>query len=335
MGDGVMRAMAATSEGTEDHVRVLYIAGLGRSGSTLLDQILGSQLGFFSAGELDFVWPFGVLEDRLCACGQPFSRCTFWKSVRLADPDLLTPEAATRISNYHDIVLRSRWMYQLWWKRGRNRTIAKAPPDYFDRIARLYRAVALVSGGQIIVDSSKHPTYAYLLSRSGVSPSMEMVHLVRDPRAVAFSWMRHKVDLGAPDRSTYLPRFRPTETAMLWLEWNRTVEMIAATCGMSYRRLRYEDFVENPEASLRRLRVTAGSPAGPATRTGTSPRPLLHTVSGNPSRFDPGPFRVRRDDEWRTGMRGRDALAVSLISSPALRRYGYRLRARLAGSTAH
>src|SRR6476469_754930 len=54
---------------------VLFIAGWGRSGSTLLDRMLGQVPGVFSAGELRDIWDRGVREDRLCGCGQPFHEC--------------------------------------------------------------------------------------------------------------------------------------------------------------------------------------------------------------------------------------------------------------------
>jgi hypothetical protein len=53
-------------------VRVLYIGGLGRSGSTLLDRMIGQLPGFFSAGEIREVWQQGLRENRPCGCGTPF-----------------------------------------------------------------------------------------------------------------------------------------------------------------------------------------------------------------------------------------------------------------------
>jgi Sulfotransferase family len=306
-------------------LRIVYIAGMGRSGTTVLDQVLGAQAGYFSAGEVGQIWINGVLRDMLCACGQRFSSCAFWDKVRVADPALLTKEVATRMNKYHEVVLRSRSMYQLWCRGGRSRLSSEAPSGYFDHIARLYRAISRAAGGQVIVDSSKHPTYAFLLLSSGISRSIEIVHMVRDPRAVAYSWMRHKVDPGVPGRTTYMNRYRPTESAMLWLEWNRASEKVARTCGVAYCLLRYEDFVEDVDGSLSQIGVSATRrPEGESLRRWSVPRPLLHTLSGNPSRLDSGPIQLRRDDEWRTRMRMTDALTVSLISSPALRRYGYR-----------
>src|SRR5205085_9431203 len=64
-----------------ERVRVLYVAGTGRSGSTLLARILGRADSVFAAGELRYVWQRGLLEDRVCGCGEPFSRCPFWSEV--------------------------------------------------------------------------------------------------------------------------------------------------------------------------------------------------------------------------------------------------------------
>jgi Sulfotransferase family len=308
-------------------VRITYIAGLGRSGSTILDQFLGSQAGFVSAGELDSIWSGGVLEDAPCACGARFSSCAFWESVRLAAPGLLTRETASRMTKFHDQVLRSRRMYRLWSERGRNRIVATAPRDYYDQIVRLYKAVSSVSGRRVVIDSSKHPTYAFLLAKSGITSRIQMIHLVRDPRGVAYSWMR-KVDLGARDGTKYMPRLRPAETAALWLEWNMSVELVAKTCRLPYHLIRYEDFAANPHGSLRLLGLVPTADDAASPRGGEVCRPDLHTVSGNPSRFEKGPIRVRADNEWRQKMSKLDELTVSLLTLPLLRRYGYELRAR-------
>ena len=55
--------MATGAEGAPA-VRVLYIAGSGRSGSTILDRTLGQVDGFFSAGELCNLWGRGLLARR-------------------------------------------------------------------------------------------------------------------------------------------------------------------------------------------------------------------------------------------------------------------------------
>ncbi len=72
-------------------VKVLYILGAWRSGTTLLDRLLGQVKGFFSTGEIKVIWDrvFGHVwglgeysgEDVLCGCGIPFKSCPFWTGV--------------------------------------------------------------------------------------------------------------------------------------------------------------------------------------------------------------------------------------------------------------
>ena len=52
------------SDGAGNPTTVLYVAGAGRSGSTLLDNLLGQIPGFFSAGELRYVWERGLIDGR-------------------------------------------------------------------------------------------------------------------------------------------------------------------------------------------------------------------------------------------------------------------------------
>src|SRR5688500_16707278 len=62
-------------------VTVAYIGGSGRSGSTLLVRLLGSLDGVISVGELAYVWNYGLINNNLCGCGQPFRECDFWRAV--------------------------------------------------------------------------------------------------------------------------------------------------------------------------------------------------------------------------------------------------------------
>ena len=156
---GVMHDIEQSAGSSEagSRVRIVYIAGLGRSGSTILDRLLGAQPEFHSAGEVASTWSQGVLEDRLCSCGQPFSSCAFWERVRLTDPTLLTREAAVEAQAYQAKVLRARSMWHLWTRRGRNQIGIKAPPEYFERLSRLYKGISRAADGKIIVELIETP----------------------------------------------------------------------------------------------------------------------------------------------------------------------------------
>jgi hypothetical protein len=61
--------------------KVLFIMGMTRSGSTVLDNVLGEVDGFFSAGEVRLIWKRGILESRSCGCGSPVLECPVWREV--------------------------------------------------------------------------------------------------------------------------------------------------------------------------------------------------------------------------------------------------------------
>ena len=63
-------------------VRVVYIMGYGRSGSTVLDTVLGNVDGVESVGELANVARSGWRGEEPCACGRLARDCSFWSSVR-------------------------------------------------------------------------------------------------------------------------------------------------------------------------------------------------------------------------------------------------------------
>src|SRR5574341_753180 len=62
-------------------IRVVFIGGYGRSGSTLLERILGQIDQVCCIGELCHIWERGYKDNQLCGCGEHFSACPFWNNV--------------------------------------------------------------------------------------------------------------------------------------------------------------------------------------------------------------------------------------------------------------
>ena len=141
-------------------VRVLYMGGTGRSGSTLLARILDRVDGVFAAGELRYVWQRGVLEDRLCGCGEPFSACPFWTEVM--DRAFGGRDAV----DAHEVIAEQRALTRLRQVPRILTTGGRAAPGAYLRVlSALYRAVADVSGCELVVDSSKLPSYGFVLAQ--------------------------------------------------------------------------------------------------------------------------------------------------------------------------
>ena len=176
----------------ERKLKVLYVAGNGRSGSTLIDVILGQVPGFFPVGEVRNVWDYGLAENRPCGCGVPLRRCPTWSKIfreHLSDESAVDP---VQIAAWRQRFARTKRLVPMLLQ---GKKYARHPDngirDYLSTTERLYRSIASVTGARVIVDSSKWPTYAFLLSNLP-SIDLHILHLVRDPRACAFSWRRTK-----------------------------------------------------------------------------------------------------------------------------------------------
>lgn len=313
---------------------VLVIAGFGRSGSTLIDQLLGQVPGLASLGETRFLWERGVIDDERCGCGQPFHACPFWQAV-MADLAVDgAPHAGTAapapLPAAPTLAEASRRSLRPWgYLRRRTRVHGPELTLQTETLARataaVLRSAARTAGTSWLVESSKSPSFAELLQGlPGVR--VHLLHLVRDSRAVAFSWQRIK-ERGQRSGRTHMIRYGPVTSAVRWLGNNLVAEALARRSA-SYQRLRYEDFVASPERTLRSVLTRAGFP-GPAALPFVEPhlarvRPT-HSVSGNPGRFASGSVRIRLDEEWRERLDPASFRLTTALTAPLLTRYGYPL----------
>lgn len=282
--------------------RVLFVAGSGRSGSTLVTNVLGQADGVLAAGELRYLWQRGAVEGRPCGCGQSFAECPLWSRV-MKEIDADPSEVAATLR-------RSLRMRRLW------RREVEAHPA----ITALYAAL----DGHLVVDSSKLPPYGRLVDGlPGVD--VRVLHIVRDPRATAFSWRRRR-GLDGPEDRQLMSRPPVAKAALLWLVWNATAAILWRRSGR-YLRVRYEDFVADPSGVTARIADFAGVP-GIAFDGNTVHLAPTHAVAGNPSRHRTGAVEVTADDEWVAGLSRSAFTLVTAITAPLLWRWRYPLRRR-------
>jgi len=308
----------------ESKIKVLYITGWGRSGSTLLDNILGQIEGFFCVGELRFIWERNFIENRLCGCGVRFLDCEVWRQV------LDTAFGSIEHINVHEMVslcqkARTRHLPLLLIPQGRQ-LAGTYLRKYLNNVEKLYRAIHSCTNSRVIIDSSKFPSYGCLL---GMIPAIDLhvVHLIRDARAVAYSWwQRRKVE---PDRAKhpYMERHHPIKSSLLWNSWNATAEIFWRHTPVHYMALRYEDFIDKPRESTEQILSLVGEHdlQLPFVNEREVKLGFNHTVSGNPNRFRTGTVRLRRDEEWMSRMTLSNRVLVTLLTWPLLMKYKYPL----------
>jgi hypothetical protein len=301
-------------------VKVLYIAGCGRSGSTILGHVLGQAKDWCFIGEAMWGNPQPPA-TRLCGCRAVLSECDFWKAVR--QQIALAGETA-RAPEFFGLGRLARWRHlPLTFGRSSERRLESHFGERWRSCQRLYPAIAAASGAEVIVDSSKSVPYARML---GLVPELDLdvLHLVRDARAVAHSWNRRKPAPDRPDRPDLRQR-TPVNAAVHWATSNLATELLGRRAPDHYLRLRYEDFVTRPRESVDRIaRMVTRRPLDlPWIDDRTLDLRATHSVAGNPDRVATGPVELRLDARWTTGMRPADRRLVTALTWPLLLRYGY------------
>jgi hypothetical protein len=231
------------------NVKVVYVMGAGRSGSTILGVVLGNCADVFYAGELD-AW--------LRRSGVPnfggTDRSEFWRRVsRQVDGARLFGDQAWRCLEHSTALLRAH----RWLTRRQLRVEYRATAD------GLYRVIAREAGVTHIVDTSHYPLRARELQRLD-HIELYLVYLVRDPQHVVASFGCRDVD--QPSKSA------AATNAYLWLTNALSVLIFMRHPRERRMFLRYEDFLADPGGVLHGILGRIGLPAAPpeltALRTG-------------------------------------------------------------------
>ncbi len=303
---------------------MLYLGGLGRSGTTVLERVLGQLPGACSVGELVHLWRRGVLDDERCGCGQAFSCCPFWSEVGARGFGGWSGSLARRMTELQPRVDRTRFVPVLV-AGGRWTPRRTELAEYVTGFVRLYEAIRDVAGCAVVVDSSKHSSLAFCL-RTDDRLDLRVVHVVRDSRGVGYSWTKEVHRPESADDAALMTRYSPARSALLWNGHNACFAVLRSL-GTPTRLVRYEDFVAAPAHTTRRLGRFADLDIGDGALDfidgGTVDLIASHTVAGNPMRFRTGRVALRRDDEWRALLPPGERRVITALTAPLLSRYGY------------
>ncbi len=287
-------------------IPVIYVLSSGRSGSTLLDLLLGAHPEIWTLGEAQHLklWR----DDSLaCGCGEPLPDCPFWRDIL---PTLtLDGFDHFRDNDHQGRVLRPEHLLDVATGRCLLPSHRAAAEAYGALNAPMFEAArsaaAELTGTEPrwLVDASKDPYRLLWLEASGRF-DVRVVHLVKDPRAFVWS-MTRKPGAGTAQRRA---RF-----AARWAIENALMRRLTATFGERGRTLRYETLASDPDRTMGDLGAWLGC-GYPADGVATFRKAVNHAVSGNKMRFEERP--VSLDESWRRGLRPTDAWGIWAATLP-------------------
>tara|TARA_B100000029_G_scaffold339371_1_gene331583 strand:+ start:692 stop:1648 length:957 start_codon:yes stop_codon:yes gene_type:complete len=314
---------------TDSRLRLIYIVGAGRSGSTVLDTVLGNHPDTISVGELSNVHRSAWLNNEFCACGDRAGDCEFWSDVK-SRWQAMSP--GVTVQSY--LGLRDRFERfrpaALWRTEAAALWQTSAARTYLEQTGHLLEAIAGVSGRRVIVDSSKTPLRARWLFRvPGID--VRLIHLVRDSRAVA--WSRKKaLDRDLTAGVQHALEARPAwYSVVYWTVSNLLAARLRRRAGDRGVLVRYEDFVQDPASELVRIGDACGLDCEPlaASLQAGDAFDVGHTVAGNRLRMA-GAVRLKADYDWIEKLPHADRQTCWRLSGWLMRQYDYTRQAKAA-----
>lgn len=314
---------AAREGGRGDgQLKVLYVMGYGRSGSTFLDILLNNAAAVTSVGALSNYWRW-LEGGHPCACGEKLRACPMWGEIvpshlrRLPHRDLL------RWNDVQEGLERRHRLPRLLGDRMPEELVARyrlATGALLDAVGERVTTEAIVDSSGSGADKTGRP---FALARH-TEADVRVVHLVRDGRAVAWSAMKGP---GSPEwPRVRLPRaLVAVRAGAAWSVANLASEWMGRRLGPGrVLRVRYEDLTTDTAAELRRIGIFADLDLEDLVRKVEADEPFRvgHNVAGNRLRFRDS-IRIRPDFSWRERMSVPLRWTLSAQLWPLLLRYGY------------
>lgn len=222
----------------DKQIEVVYISGYVRSGSTILDIILGNIPGCFSTGELVFLTTNGLRDNEFCSCNRRVGDCVFWNAV--AEDWAAKRELPLHV--YNEILyshFRNKKSLSLFKKLLFPDSIFQ---QFLNDTRTLYQVISLHNGNRTIIESSKSPYRILLLRKIGFK--VRVVHLVRrlnDVIATTRKTLLANPELGI--EKNILPRNK-WNVMVTWSLSNLYTKLFAL--GMSRVKVRYEELITDP-----------------------------------------------------------------------------------------
>ncbi|MEZ5931527.1 MAG: sulfotransferase [Alphaproteobacteria bacterium] len=292
---------------------LVYILSTGRSGSTLLDVLLGAQPECWTLGEFQLL-DIGVGQQLPCGCLSPLGQCDFWSPIlERVRRSMRFPIGYFR-SGRHPSGKVVRWPLLPSILTGgplpTQRAIADAYASSNLRALEEVKEAAEAHQDQVswLIDASKDPYRLLWLQASGHF-DIRVIHLVRRPEGFVANMMRSAGAEGTGAVIKYAGRWLVDNligVALLWrMFWPEAV-----------KRVRYEDLAADPEGTLGAICAWLQVPFD-AERVHSTRFDVNHGVAGNRPRWEELP--VTFTESWRATMPPLHMRLVSLVTAPLVR----------------
>jgi hypothetical protein len=263
--------------------------------------LLGTHPDVFNAGEVNNILSHAYKTHILCSCKKKVLDCPFWSRV-IEEWEKISPV---------DIDTYFEFRNQFEDSKGLKNFLINQfqfPSEYIEASYKLYAAISKIARKKIILDSSKLPIRAQIISQI---PDMELhfIHLIRDPRGFSASVKRKT------GRAPY-------KSALAWSIINNWSEK--AIREAPHIHIFYEDLVNDFKTTISKLSSFLELDYGYLHKLVEEKVSVsaTHVAAGNPIRMK-GTSELKLDTRWKDQLSWLEKLSVKILSFPGMRKYRY------------
>ena len=309
-----------------DKTTIVYLTGFWYSGATILGRSLKTSDEVMYVGEIRDFWTKGLKLDGKCSCGEHFSTCGFWQSVKNDYINAFPSESIEQITE--DLAKFERWTnyFQLrkFLKGKGDKAYKQFLDNYLKHTEKLYEIISKRSGKRIIVDSSRLAVRLRALSLSN-KLNLFPIYIIRDPRGIVNSLFKKEIrDYGERRNSSLIHIIKWIVKNLLTLNAMKNIEVNKKIY------LGYKYFTKNPVRVLKFLENALGCNFDYALENDKVTLNLHpgHVFTGNRSRLDSGKVTINEDEKWRKELNWLYKILISITTIPLFKYviYKYKLK---------
>jgi len=161
-------------------MKIAYLMGTGRSGTTLVTALLGNGKKVIALGEMHQFLDY-IIDQKPCSCGEKLKDCEFWGKIvaslqlKYSNEQLMAFREYSKKIESHSRILKS---------------LFKSDSRYAEFHRDVFGQIEAVYGDVNYIDSSKYISRGIQLSKAFGS-NLKLVYMVRDVRGVINSFRKN------------------------------------------------------------------------------------------------------------------------------------------------
>lgn len=265
--------------------KVLYVTGVGRSGTTLIEKLIAHNCNVHALGEVELIWARGMTEVSKCGCGEFVFDCEFWSKI-------ITGKQVAEKSEVESSRKRLKSKYLSWlpffgiiYDLKIVHRLAKNTV-FYEKHKTIHDSISANINNKVFSDSSKHPFYVNILN--DYHDQMFIVHIKRDLAGYAYSMSKQKT---GKEVQVNMIKSNFTLSILRWIRGNVRARLLSMK--YPYLFIDYKKFVTNPDAYYEKINRLIGS-------DNSNRGKAIHQIAGNPSRFENvETIRLKEDRDWK------------------------------------